>query len=298
MKRYHCRRTCSHISPCHSLMDGNASWYSCLPMVKWRLNCENCRHLTVVGLHGTGRRSTVVFATHSSEGLHTSLSSPSKSWLFVSSTSNLTAWVVFVPFCHCQTGDDFAGTIVIVYSLAWQWNPIHCMTVEPHPHWPVWLSHLFRSWYDLAGPLLWRAFVFFFSAWILPDGYPEQCVRECPMYGFNLFGHCFSSLLFAWTQPEYTPYMLLRTESGYTYTRCTHTRMHARTHARMCIHVHTHTNTHTHTCACLCLHACTHTHTHTCTHIHTYMLTCICVLIYTHCFEITVLFGWVLKTNN
>ena len=25
MKRYHCRRTCSHISPCHSLMDGNAS---------------------------------------------------------------------------------------------------------------------------------------------------------------------------------------------------------------------------------------------------------------------------------
>ena len=31
--------------------DGNASWYSVcrVPMVEWRLDCENCRHLTVVG---------------------------------------------------------------------------------------------------------------------------------------------------------------------------------------------------------------------------------------------------------
>ena len=36
--------------------DGNASWYSVcrVPMVEWRLDCENCRHLTVVGLHDTG----------------------------------------------------------------------------------------------------------------------------------------------------------------------------------------------------------------------------------------------------
>ena len=35
--------------------DGNASWYSVCrgPMVEWRLDCENCRHLTVVGLHDT-----------------------------------------------------------------------------------------------------------------------------------------------------------------------------------------------------------------------------------------------------
>ena len=35
--------------------DANASWYSVcrVPMV-WRLNCEDCRHLTVVGLHDTG----------------------------------------------------------------------------------------------------------------------------------------------------------------------------------------------------------------------------------------------------
>ena len=26
-------------------------------MVEWRLDCENCRHLTVVGLHDTGPRS-------------------------------------------------------------------------------------------------------------------------------------------------------------------------------------------------------------------------------------------------
>ena len=36
--------------------DGNASWYSIcrVPMVEWRLDCENCSHLTVVGLHDTG----------------------------------------------------------------------------------------------------------------------------------------------------------------------------------------------------------------------------------------------------
>ena len=36
--------------------DGNASWYTVcrVPMVEWRLDCENCRHLTVVGLHDTG----------------------------------------------------------------------------------------------------------------------------------------------------------------------------------------------------------------------------------------------------
>ena len=35
--------------------DGNVSWYSVcrVPMVEWRLDCENCRHLTVVGLHDT-----------------------------------------------------------------------------------------------------------------------------------------------------------------------------------------------------------------------------------------------------
>ena len=40
--------------------DGNASWYSVcrVPIVEWRLDCENCRHLTVVGLQDTGPRST------------------------------------------------------------------------------------------------------------------------------------------------------------------------------------------------------------------------------------------------
>ena len=41
--------------------DGNASWYSVcrMPMVEWRLDCEDCHHLTVVGLHDTGPWSTV-----------------------------------------------------------------------------------------------------------------------------------------------------------------------------------------------------------------------------------------------
>ena len=36
--------------------DGNTSWCSVcrVPMVEWRLDCEDCRHLTVVGLHDTG----------------------------------------------------------------------------------------------------------------------------------------------------------------------------------------------------------------------------------------------------
>ena len=36
--------------------DGNASWYSVcrVPMVDWRLDYKDCRHLTVVGLHDTG----------------------------------------------------------------------------------------------------------------------------------------------------------------------------------------------------------------------------------------------------
>ena len=44
--------------------DGNASWYwVCrVPMVEWRLDCEDCRHLTVVGLHDTGPRCTSLSA--------------------------------------------------------------------------------------------------------------------------------------------------------------------------------------------------------------------------------------------
>ena len=36
--------------------DGNTSWYSVcrVPMVERRSDCENCRHLTVVGFHDTG----------------------------------------------------------------------------------------------------------------------------------------------------------------------------------------------------------------------------------------------------
>ena len=39
--------------------DGNASWYSVcqVPMMEWRMACDNCRHLTVVGLHENGPRS-------------------------------------------------------------------------------------------------------------------------------------------------------------------------------------------------------------------------------------------------
>ena len=36
--------------------DGNASWYSVcrVPMVEWWFDCEDCRPVTVVGLHDTG----------------------------------------------------------------------------------------------------------------------------------------------------------------------------------------------------------------------------------------------------
>ena len=40
---------------CTFVDDGNASWYSVcgVPMVEWRLDCGNCRHLTVVSFHDT-----------------------------------------------------------------------------------------------------------------------------------------------------------------------------------------------------------------------------------------------------
>ena len=43
---------------CTFANDGNASWYLVcrVPMAEWRLDCENCHHLTVVGLHDTGPR--------------------------------------------------------------------------------------------------------------------------------------------------------------------------------------------------------------------------------------------------
>ena len=42
--------------------DGNASRYSVcrVPMVEWRLDCENCLYLTVVGLHDTGSRYVIL----------------------------------------------------------------------------------------------------------------------------------------------------------------------------------------------------------------------------------------------
>ena len=55
MKRYHRRRTTRWGVTARSPTMVNASWYSVcwVPMVE----CENCRHLTVVGLHDTGPRS-------------------------------------------------------------------------------------------------------------------------------------------------------------------------------------------------------------------------------------------------
>ena len=49
--------------------NGNVSWYSVyrVPMVEWRLDCENCRHLTVVGLHNTGPRFEAGTSTQSSD---------------------------------------------------------------------------------------------------------------------------------------------------------------------------------------------------------------------------------------
>ena len=45
----------SHLTSSFAV-DGNASWYSVcwVTRLEWRLSCENCRHLTVVGLHDTG----------------------------------------------------------------------------------------------------------------------------------------------------------------------------------------------------------------------------------------------------
>ena len=60
MKRYHRRRTTRWGVTARSptMVTLHDTWFVRVPMVKWRLDCENCRHLTVVGLHDTGPRST------------------------------------------------------------------------------------------------------------------------------------------------------------------------------------------------------------------------------------------------
>ena len=58
MKCYHhWRRTRWGVTACSPMMvTYNASWYLVCwgPMVEWRLDCENCRHLTILGLHDSG----------------------------------------------------------------------------------------------------------------------------------------------------------------------------------------------------------------------------------------------------
>ena len=60
MKRHHRRRTRSHTSPRRSPTVVTLHDTVCrVPMVEWRLDCEDCRHLTVVDLHDTGPRSDI-----------------------------------------------------------------------------------------------------------------------------------------------------------------------------------------------------------------------------------------------
>ena len=66
---------------CTFTYDGNASRYSVcrVPMVEWRLDCQNCRYFTVVGLHDTGpwwwcchclSQTTCTVVGHSGENFH------------------------------------------------------------------------------------------------------------------------------------------------------------------------------------------------------------------------------------
>ena len=73
---------------------GNASWYSVcrVPMVEWRLDCENCRHLTVVGLHDTGPRSAgdADSLRLSHWGMHTRIELQWTKWAYIEPTHNHT----------------------------------------------------------------------------------------------------------------------------------------------------------------------------------------------------------------
>ena len=62
IKRYHRRRTCSHtlLRRLPTMVTLDDTRFCRVPMVECRLDCENCRHLTVVGLHDTGPRSGVI----------------------------------------------------------------------------------------------------------------------------------------------------------------------------------------------------------------------------------------------
>ena len=61
MKRYRRRRTTRWGVTARSptMVTLHTGWVCRVPMVEWRLDCENCSHLTVVGLHYTGPWSTL-----------------------------------------------------------------------------------------------------------------------------------------------------------------------------------------------------------------------------------------------
>ena len=115
--------------------DGNASWYwDCrVPMVEWRLDCENCRHLTFAGLHDTGPWSDKVKADMSAPQL-------------VTATASLASW----------------RTVCLSFFCAKILSPLH-----PHP--PPTSPFLFPSdyWISQGNALTWPdlTFVFYSIPW-------------------------------------------------------------------------------------------------------------------------------------
>ena len=94
MKRYHRRWTCSHTSHRRSPMMVTIHYTGSVcrvPMVEWRLDYENCRHLTVVDLHDTGPRMSM----HSDGDAGKPLSLLSLRWRWKSRGVRVSGWITF-----------------------------------------------------------------------------------------------------------------------------------------------------------------------------------------------------------
>ena len=91
--------------------DGNASWYwVCrVPMVKWRLDFKDCRHLTVVGLRDAGPSSCNT-SNACSDYTDVTADCPSQrfplsilDWLCVSGDTAFIAFIAFLKHaCRCR----------------------------------------------------------------------------------------------------------------------------------------------------------------------------------------------------
>ena len=132
--------------------DGNALWYSvcCVPMVEWWLDCEDCRHLTVIGLHDTGPWPSLVLPDM--KGRHTQpkgqalvLTSLPPSHLLMSALSLHFVFKLnlFISFYHTNIPVFLANNRMSVFSTS---SKKKKKKKKPSGKWHIWTVKKSTKW--------------------------------------------------------------------------------------------------------------------------------------------------------